>query len=426
MSSKPEKPLHVIALEVSNVKRLRAVRVTPGAGPVVVIGGKNAQGKSSTLDAIEMALGGGKAIPTEPIRHGARKGGIVVNLGELVIERTFTAAGSQLVVRGADGTPQKSPQAILDALCSKIAFDPVAFLRHEPKKQDEILKQVIGLDFAQLDSERETLFRARADVKRASREREALLATLPQPVPGLPAQEVSSAELAVELERRREVEASNARKNREHVAHVQERLANDDELARLRGELAMAERREATLAEEAARLDAEVLALVDPNVAEIRDQLAGVDELNAKIRANGARSSCETLIAAIGAKADELTDAIASIDEKKQEALAAAKFPVEGLGFDETGPTLNGVPLEQASQAEKLRLSVAIGAALNPRLRVILVRDGSVLDDEAMRLLAELAQANDLQVWLERVGDKDPGAVVIEDGMVRASTEAAE
>lgn len=65
------KPLHIIALDAQNVKRLRAVNITP-TGDLIVIGGNNGQGKTSVLDSIEMALAGTKC--AKPIREGASKG----------------------------------------------------------------------------------------------------------------------------------------------------------------------------------------------------------------------------------------------------------------------------------------------------------------------------------------------------------------
>lgn len=168
--------------------------------------------------------------------------------------------------------------------------------------------------------------------------------------------------------------------------------------------------------------EAEVFTFPDPE--EVRTQLAAAEETNRKIRENRQRKQLERELREKERQVESLTSAIEAIDAQKAEQLAAAQFPVPGLGFDETGPTLNGIPLEQASQAERLRVSVAIGAALNPRVKVMLVRDGSLLDEESMRLLAELAEETGSQLWVERVGDGDASAIVIEDGMVRDGTEA--
>jgi hypothetical protein len=78
----------------------------------------------------------------------------------------------------------------------------------------------------------------------------------------------------------------------------------------------------------------------------------------------------------------------------------------------------NGLPLEQASSADQLRISVSIGLALNPKLKVILIRDGSLLDDDALKSVADMAAQADAQVWMERVGKTGDVSVVIEDGMV--------
>jgi hypothetical protein len=92
---------------------------------------------------------------------------------------------------------------------------------------------------------------------------------------------------------------------------------------------------------------------------------------------------------------------------------------VDGLSFDDSGVLLNGLPFSQASQAEQLRVSVAMGFAQNPELKVLLVRDGSLLDGNSLNLLDQMARDHDGQVWIERVGEGDQCAVIIEDGVVK-------
>ena len=84
--------------------------------------------------------------------------------------------------------------------------------------------------------------------------------------------------------------------------------------------------------------------------------------------------------------------------------------------------TFDGKPFDQASSAEQLRVSVAMGIALNPTLRVLLVRDGSLLDKESFKMMAEMASEADAQVWIERVEDDDHVGIVIEDGAVKGAT----
>jgi hypothetical protein len=104
---------------------------------------------------------------------------------------------------------------------------------------------------------------------------------------------------------------------------------------------------------------------------------------------------------------------------EKREAIAAAKFPVDGISFGDNEVLLNGVPFVQASDAERLCCSIALAMAMNPKLRIIRVRDGSLLDDDSMKLLARMAEEKDYQVWIERVDGSGRVGVVIEDGRVK-------
>ena len=60
----------------------------------------------------------------------------------------------------------------------------------------------------------------------------------------------------------------------------------------------------------------------------------------------------------------------------------------------------------------------------NPELRVIRIKDGSLLDADGMAMLKAMASENDFQIWIERVADNDPIAVAIEDGSVANAIQA--
>jgi len=420
--SNEKTPLHILSLEVSNVKRLRAVTITP-EGDTILIGGRNGQGKSSILDSIEMALSGARAIPLEPVRHGTRKADVDVGLGnsqtgevEFKIERTFTAKGTELVVRGADGVPKASPQKLLDSLCAKVTFDPLAFSRMEAPKQDELLKKMVGLDLSDLASARDVAYQKRAEVNKEVKRLEAVLKSTERH-PGAPKQLVDIAALNEKLQIHRNAVGSRTTllalvdKDRAKLGFI------DEQIAKLERDLAEAKvRREQQVK---AILAAEEALPPEPApVDDLQSALSSAEATNHKVRANLYYDRLEQEATAKAKEGDELSEVIADLDAEKAERLAAVKFPIEGLGFDDAGPTFGGVPLAQASQAERLRLSVAIGAALNPRVKVMLIREGSLLDAASLALLAELAKETGAQCWIERVGNGDEGAIIIEDGSV--------
>ena len=62
---------------------------------------------------------------------------------------------------------------------------------------------------------------------------------------------------------------------------------------------------------------------------------------------------------------------------------------------------------------------MAVGLAVNPKLRVLLIRDGSLLDEDNFATIAAMAEEADAQVWIERVGEGAECSVIISDGMVK-------
>ena len=61
----------ISSLEIENVKRVKAVQLTPAENGLMIIGGKNNQGKTSVLDAIAWALGGDRLKPSQAVREGS-------------------------------------------------------------------------------------------------------------------------------------------------------------------------------------------------------------------------------------------------------------------------------------------------------------------------------------------------------------------
>jgi hypothetical protein len=85
---------------------------------------------------------------------------------------------------------------------------------------------------------------------------------------------------------------------------------------------------------------------------------------------------------------------------------------------------LNGVAFANASTAEKLRVSFALACAKNPKLRVAMIREGSMFDEDSLALIASLAEETGTQVFMERVGKGQECSIIIQDGEVLQTTSA--
>ena len=397
--------MKILRLEASNIKRIRVVEITPD-GSLVLVTGRNAQGKSSALDAIIYALGGKEAIPDKPLRDGADVGFIRLDLGDMVVERTFTADNTYLKVKAAGTNAEyPTPQALLDGLVGKIAFDPLAFARMKARDQLGALLEVVdlGLDLDTLAAERKALFDKRTDVNRDVKRLEGALAGQKR-YDDAPPIIVSASGLAEEITA---AEQSNAERERA-VARIAETEAKIRELQHEAEGLAPALSR--------ARVDVEPL----------KARLATVEDDNEKLRANDHYDELKGQFQTANFASDTLTAQIQAIDDRKAAALAGAAFPVDGLSFNEDGVLYDGRPLEQASSAELTRISTAVAMAANPKLKVVIIHDGSLLDDDNLRVIAEMAAANDYQIWIEKVDASGEVVVVIEDGqVVNAAVPAA-
>jgi len=412
----------IVSLKSENIKRLRAVEIHPNGQNVVVIGGRNAQGKSSVLDAIEYALGG-KPKVERPLRDGATKGYIVLETEELRITRNFTAKGSTLVVEDLKGGKHSSPQATLDKLYNALSFDPLAFSRQPAREQAEALKALVGIDLTPLDNDRKQAFDERTLVNREVKSLEAQLSAMPAET----IEPVSVAELTAELEAGMSAINNLRQMQDDRNASLQECNRFTAQVKDIDEQILALQKQRAKLvsAAVAAREKAESIlrdleALGDaPDLSGIRTRIHDAESINARAAQSQKRRELETHLAGKRDESANLTAKIDAIDEEKRLSLAEAKFPVNGLAFDENGVTFNGVPFAQCSSAEQLRVSVAIGLAMNKELNVMLIREGSLLDQDSMAVIAEMAESAKAQFWIEVVSNDGAGCtVVIEDGMV--------
>lgn len=412
-----DKALKIISLEAENVKRLKAVRIIPD-GNVIVIGGENEQGKTSVFDCIRMALGGSKETPFVPIRRGANSATITLDLGELVAELSMDSTGRKIVVRNADGKSQAKPQAILDALYNKVAFDPLAFSMRKPEEQKNILRQLVGLDFAEENQKRAELYEKRTIVGRIKNEAEVNISKFPKECLDAPDTEVSVSELLLQKE---EADQQNLSYHKlddylKELTREETRLSVAVIQAQEALEVAM---KKAELAKEKTKeTRRELQQKKEVDTSEIIAAIKGADAVNRLVRAKKERAATVANYTAADREYTSLTSQIKAIDDLKADKMEKAPWPIPGLGFSDTGVTINGLPFEQSSKSERMKVSLAIGAALNPKLRVLLMEDASLLDSESMKMIYEIAKEKDMQIWVERVGKGDAGAIIIEDGEV--------
>lgn len=393
--------MQITTLVAENFKRLKAVRIDTDGSPVVVLSGRNAQGKSSVLDAIWAALAGKDGVKEvkRPIRDGETKARVEITLDDIVVTRRWSGAGSTLEVKSAQGAKFPSPQRMLDDLIGKLSFDPLAFAQSDPKAQLATLIDLADLDFDPDENARlrKEAYEDRTIVNRDVKRIQAQIDSLPN-VTQL-GQRVDVAALSAEIQTATQISERKA-------ALLEEHARNKAEIERL--------------TTRQAEIVAEGSALPKTRPLEVLvEEMSQADEINKICDVDDQRTRLLGDLASQQAVVADHNASIELCDKIKAEGIARAKFPVDGLGFDDEGVLYNGVPFQQASAAERLRVSVAMAMAMNPKIRVIRITDGSLLDSDNMRMIEEMAKDQDFQVWVEKVDESGEVGVVIEDGEVR-------
>jgi DNA repair exonuclease SbcCD ATPase subunit len=439
--------MKIIKFKAENVKKLSVVEIVPEKN-IIKITGKNEQGKTTVLDSIWWALGGTKDIQDQPIRQGQTEGKIELDLGEIIVTRTFNAkTGGSLEVRNKVGSraPLKSPQAVIDNLINKNTFDPWSFIKADKKKQAEILLGIVNL---QIDYEKlekiagfkphsldpleainevyKLVYNERVVVNRDLDKAKKALESLPQGT--VKTEKVSLVELVSEKERLEkenrdnDEKRSNARQLANEADQVKDSIndieAEIQELEIKKAELEASLEKKQELASAAAD---EVAQLADNDLTDINSRISKADETNKMAEAWEKQENVIRDVAEFQQESDACTAKLEEIKQYKQDLVNNAKFPIQGLDFGGGGVLYQGLPFEQASGTAKLQVSMAIGMALNPNLRIMQIDEANSIDSEHMRLIEQMAADNDFQIWMTVTDESGQVGVYIEDGEVKAN-----
>ena len=409
--------MKILKLTAENIKRLIAVEITPD-GNLVQITGKNGAGKTSVLDAIWWALAGTKHIQAQPIRKGENKARVRLDLGEIVVERKFTEAGSTLTVESIKGARFSSPQTLLDKLLGELSFDPLAFSRMETSEQFDELRRIskLDVDIDELDALNKGDYAKRTDLNRDSKAKRAQIDGMIIPA-NTPDELVDESVLVDELQ-----------KAGEYNAQIEQRKANRERIIlEAKGQREQAEKlmveakaliKAADEYDEKLKSAPELPPPVDTVL--LRQNIEKAAIINRSVAALKQKRMLISQVEELENKSTSITEQMCAREQAKADAITRASMPIPDIGFGDGQVIYKNIPFDQASDAEKLRVSLAIAIAANPELRVIRIRDGSLLDDDGLAAIAKMADELDYQVWIERVDGSGKVGVVIEDGMVKS------
>lgn len=422
--------MKVESLDIVDFKRVRHVRARLQERGLTLIVGENAQGKSSTIDAIEFLFRGAKALPAGAVRDGADAAKLVMELvgnsGQRYrCTRTVTAGGSEIKLDAIeDGRPktQRAPQSFLDDILSKYALRPFAVFDQPTREaRTKTVADAVGIDASVLADAVEKIARAKSLLDAANKASEAAQAkcvTLDAVSDGTVFDldalriEQESAWKSVRDWQQKAGEYRDAVAKIERMkdsgrtvdARIKQILAEIDTLNAER--IAQAERRDEIIGE-ISRLTNAMGAAPDQNEhAKLEGAARGCDAKIAQATqtiamVEGAKTAA-TDFATAQSYAEECALMLGAAREERRRIVSeriAAVGLSEVLDLADDGDILvYGRAAELASRSQKARAAMAITRAANPQARIILIDDADALDAASLAETVAMAHEHDFQV----------------------------
>ncbi len=409
-------PVKINELLIENVKRVKAIQFEPSADGLTIIGGRNGQGKTSVLDAIAWALGGNNYKPSIPERDGALvPPNLHIELSNgLIVERK----GKNSTLKVTDPNGNKSGQQLLNEFVSTLALDLPKFINGSDKDKADSLLKILGIGdvLAQLDTKENQLYAQRTEVGRIADRKKKAADEMPM-YPNVPKEPVSATELIKEQQEILARNGENERK-RQDAARYEQILAN----AQIAFDEAKAALQKAEQDCLTTRKSAEDLH--DESTAELEKNLAEIEALNIKIRANSTKEAAEIEANNLQQEYDGLTEQIESVREERSKLLDSAELPLPGLSVKDGKLIYNNMPWDGMSGSDQLKVATAIVRKLNPQCGFVLMDKLEQMDLETLQEFGAWLKQEGLQVIATRVSTGDECSIIIEDGMVKGDTEA--
>ena len=415
----------ITALEAENVKRIKAVALTPSPTGLTLVGGNNNQGKTSVLDALAWALGGERFRPTAAQRDGAvAPAHLKVTLSNgVVVERK----GKNASLTVTDPTGRRSGQQLLNAFVEPLALDLPRFMDASDKEKADILLRIIGIgaELHTRDLEIKGLYDKRTFTGQLAAQKKHFAEEMIS-YPEAPDEPVSASEL---IRQQQDILARNGENQRLRAQYAE----LEQQVQQCVDELKRTRERIATLQQLADELDAKhtklfnqretarktVSQLQDESTAELEASIRDIEETNRKVRANLEKSRAEDEAAQYASEYDRLTESIQQKRAERMALLNGADLPLPGLSVEDGVLTYNGKRWRDMSGSDQLRVATAIVRRLNPDCGFVLLDKLEQMDMTTLTEFGRWLEAEHLQAIATRVSTGSECQIIIEDGMVK-------
>lgn len=408
----------ITALEAENVKRIKAVALTPSPTGLTLVGGNNNQGKTSVLDALAWALGGDRFRPDAAQRDGAiAPAHLKVTLSNgVVVERK----GKNASLTVTDPTGRRSGQQLLNAFVEPLALDLPRFMEASDKEKADILLRIIGVgsELQVKDLEIKGLYDKRTFTGQLAAQKKHFAEGLIS-YPEAPDEPVSASEL---IRQQQDILARNGenQRKRNQFAQLTDLLERQKKVvADLEFQLNTEKQRLASMQADVKIAQTSAADLQDESTAELEASIRSIEETNRKVRANLEKARAEDEAARYASDYDKLTGQIEDKRAERMALLNGADLPLPGLSVEDGVLTYNGKRWRDMSGSDQLRVATAIVRRLNPDCGFVLLDKLEQMDMTTLTEFSRWLEAEHLQAIATRVSTGSECQIIIEDGMVK-------
>lgn len=397
-------------LEIENIKRIKAVKVEPTANGLTIIGGKNNQGKTSVLDSIAWALGGDRYRPSQAQREGSV---IPPNLritmdNGLIVERK----GKNSDLKVTDPNGKKAGQQLLNEFVEQLALDLPRFMGSSSKEKANTLLKVIGVGdrLTQIDKEEQELYNRRLAIGQIA-DRKEKFAKEQSYYPDAPKELISPMEL---IHRQQEILAQNGENQRKRGRLHQ----LEQEYQKTVEEMEDLLKRQKALENDLMTARTAAADLIDQSTKELEENIANIEEINRKVRANLDKDKAEEDAQEYRRQYNELSKQIEDVRKSRTDLLDNAPLPLAGLSVKNGELVYNGFQWENMSGSDQLKVATAIVRKLNPKCGFVLLDKLEQMDTDTLNEFGQWLEAEGLQAIATRVSTGGECTIIIEDGYV--------
>ena len=410
--------LKINQLEIENVKRIRAVKIEPSQNGLTIIGGNNNQGKTSVLDSIAWALGGERYRPSAAARDGSAvppRLHIVMSNG-MVVERK----GKNSDLKVTDPAGNKGGQQLLNEFVSQLALDLPKFMQASDKEKGDTLLQIIGVGdkLAELERQESDTYNRRRAIGQIADQKMKFAKEMTY-YPDAPKEPVSISSL---LNQQQAILAQNGENQRKRQIAAQ----LEQQKQALRRQLDELQQRYATVCNDCDIAARSAQDLQDQSTAELERNIADIEAINVKVRANLDKEKAEMDANDYSSQYAALTAELSKTRQEKADLLNSAALPLPGLSVEDGALTYQGKRWDSMSGSDQLKVSTAIVRKLNPNCGFVLLDKLEQMDLATLREFGAWLESEGLQAIATRVSTGGECSIIIEDGYVAGQPAPAE